>query len=450
MRLWDKGKTTDSGIMAFTAGMDRVLDQQIAWADVLATMAHVEMLASVKLLSHDEMRDLIKVLLEIDESISAGKFVIGEGMEDVHTMVEYLLTRQLGETGKKVHTARSRNDQVLTDLKLYYRHEICNIAGMVRDLSMLLLKLSEDNKELLIPGYTHFQAAMPSSFGLWFGAYAEALAEDLGGMKAAMDYINHCPLGSAAGYGSNFPVNRDMTASRLEFDGLHVNSMNAQLSRGKSEKMLLSAIGMVAGTLAKMSMDLVLFMSQNFGFVGLSDDLTTGSSIMPHKKNPDVLELIRAKCNRLQAREFELSAVIINLPSGYHRDFQLLKEMVFPALTEIQDCIQMMGFVCERLVLNRNIMDSDKYRYISSVEAINEKVQEGIPFREAYTLVASEIDKGRFRPVRGTVYTHAGSIGNLSNDRILQKLELNFGALKTEKYKGFEKRIRDHFKQILK
>jgi argininosuccinate lyase len=450
MQLWNKGKITDTGILEFTAGMDRELDLQIAASDVAGSMAHVEMLASVNLVSVSEKQGLLNELIKVFDSIQEGRFIIEAGVEDVHTQVEKILTEQLGDAGKKVHTARSRNDQVLTDLKLFYRKQLCLIAVEVEDLVRQLLKQSEETKDLMIPGYTHFQAAMPSSFGMWFGAYAEALTEDLLPLKGALDYVNLNPLGSAAGYGSSFPVDRDLTARLLGFDDLHVNSINAQMARGKTEKIVLSACGNIAGSLSKMAMDLVLFMSQNFGFVSLSEELTTGSSIMPHKKNPDVLELIRARCNRIQSKEQEVLSVIQNLPSGYHRDFQLLKEISFPALAGLRECLAMMKFVSGQLHYNPEVMNNPIYAYLGSVDAINERVKEGVPFREAYAQVAAEIDKGRFRPVKASITTHTGSIGNLSNDRILQKLERISGSINPGKYTGFENRFVEHLKQLLK
>jgi argininosuccinate lyase len=450
MQLWNKGKITDQGILEFTAGMDRELDLHIAACDVAGSMAHVEMLASVNLLSHTEKQSLLKELIKVYDTIQNGSFTIEEGVEDVHTQVEKILTEKLGDVGKKVHTARSRNDQVLTDLKLFYRKQLCHITDEVAGLVHQLVQQSERTKDIMIPGYTHFQAAMPSSFGMWFGAYAEALTEDLLPLKGALGYVNLNPLGSAAGYGSSFPVDRDLTGKLLEFEDLHVNSINAQMARGKTEKIVLSACGNIAYTLSKMSMDLVLFMSQNFGFVSLSEELTTGSSIMPHKKNPDVLELIRARCNRIQAKEQEVLSVIQNLPSGYHRDFQLLKEISFPAIAGLRECLAMMHFVSDKLIFNKEVMNNSIYAYLGSVDAINAKVKEGIPFREAYAQVAAEIDKGRFRPVKASTTTHTGSIGNLSNDRILQKLERITGSINSGKYTGFENRFVEHFKQLLK
>ncbi len=449
MKLWEKGQKTNNSIIRFTAGKDRELDLEIAGVDVIASMAHVQMLQHVGLISGEDRISLLKALLDVYESIEAGTFVIEEGTEDIHSQVENVLTVKLGDAGKRVHTARSRNDQVITDLKLYYREALAEIVNQTACLIQILAGKSDETKEVLIPGYTHYQVAMPSSFGLWFGSYAEALAEDLMMVRGAFSYINQNPLGSAAGYGSSFPVDRDMTCRLLEFDDLHINSANAQLSRGKTEKYLMTALSSIAFTLSKMSMDLVLYMSQNFDFIHLSEELTTGSSIMPHKKNPDVLELIRARCNRIQSKEFEVMAVINNLPSGYHRDFQLLKEICFPAITEMKECLQMMSFLIPGLEVNKDILDNNIYQYIGSVDAMNEKVKAGMPFRDAYVEVAAEIDKGRFRPGLRVETTHTGSIGNLANDRIIRKLERIIPDFQTVKVSTFQKRFIADLKEKL-
>ncbi len=446
MKLWDKGKATNEDILNFTAGKDRILDLDLAAADVVASMAHVTMLWKIGILSETEKNALHGSLTEIYTEISEGSFKIGQAMEDIHSQVEATLTEKLGDTGKKVHTARSRNDQVITDLKLYYRHEVVQIVRQVESLVNILLGLSEKTKNNLIPGYTHFQAAMPSSFGLWFGSWAEALTEDIQILTGIFSYINQNPLGSAAGYGSSFPIDRELTTRLLEFNDMHINSINAQLSRGKTEKFLLSGLSAIAGSLSKMSMDLVLYMSQNFNFLFLNETLTTGSSIMPHKKNPDVLELIRAKCNLIQAREFEVSSVINNLPSGYHRDFQLLKEITFPALTDLKSCLDMMELVVVNLNINKDVIKQDIYRYISSVEAINGKVMTGIPFRKAYGLVASDIEQGVFNPGVKVDYTHIGSIGNLGTERIRAKLSRVLEFYEIEKYSGFMERFVEKIK----
>ncbi len=446
MKLWEKGKATDLNILAFTIGRDRELDLELAEYDVVGSITHAIMLESAGLLSETEKSKLVEGLLQIFESIRQKKFTIEDGIEDIHSQVEKILIEKLGETGKKIHSARSRNDQVLVDLKLFYRYEIAHIALLLKDLIQILIEKSELHKDKLIPGYTHFQAAMPSSFGLWFSGYAESLTEDLMFHEGIMEYINQNPLGSAAGYGSSFPIDRDLTASLLEFSDLHINSINAQMSRGKSERFLSAGIGAIAGSLGKMSMDLTLFMSQNFGFVSLKEELTTGSSIMPHKKNPDVLELIRAKCSLLSGLNGEVQLLVHNLPSGYHRDFQLLKEIMFPALEQLSACIEMMKFTVNNLVVTDNILNDEKYLTIFSVESVNEKVKAGIPFREAYQQVAGEIDKGRFRRPENITYTHTGSIGNLSNSRIADKLNKVLQKLQAEKYAGFT----DRFIQSLK
>ncbi len=441
MKLWEKGKKTDFDILAFTVGNDRELDIELAAFDVIGSMAHVIMLQSVNLLSVNEKDTILKSLLQIYQDISRGNFKIEEGMEDIHSQVEKTLTEKLGEAGKKIHSARSRNDQVLVDLKLYYREQTVQLAILTSELVKVLLENSEKYKEVIIPGYTHLQAAMPSSFGLWFAAYAESLTEDLMFHEGIMEFINQNPLGSAAGYGSSFPIDREMTTDLLEFSNLHVNSINAQFSRGKTEKFIAAGMGTIAGSLGKMSMDMTLFMGQNFSFLKLKEELTTGSSIMPHKKNPDVLELIRAKSARINSVYNEVQLLIQNLPSGYHRDFQLLKEIIFPAYHELFSCLKMMIYALKNLEVSDDIIKDERYLYIFSVENVNEKVKTGVPFREAYTQVASEIDKGRFRRLNEVSYTHIGSIGNLSNTRISEKMEKVLQKLETEKYSGFTNRF---------
>jgi len=441
MKLWEKGKKTDINILKFTIGKDRDFDIQLAEFDVIASLAHIEMLESVNLLKSEEKTLLVKGLLEIYNNIKGGTFSIEEGMEDVHSQVEKLLTEKLGEAGKMIHSARSRNDQIMVDLKLFYRDQMVNLALLTSELIKSLLEKSEQYKSVIIPGYTHLQAAMPSSMGLWFSAYAESLAEDLMFHEGIMDYINQNPLGSAAGYGSSFPIDRDLTSKLLEFNDLHINSINAQLSRGKTEKFIAAGFGAIAGSLGKMSMDLTLFMSQNFGFLKLKEELTTGSSIMPHKKNPDVLELIRAKSSIISGKYQEVTMLTQNLPSGYHRDFQLLKEIIFPSYEELFSCLNIMMYAINNIEVNQNIIEDEKYLYIFSVENVNEKVKEGVPFREAYAQVAGEIDKGRFRRLKDVKYSHVGSIGNLSNDRIREKLETVMHKLEIEKYSGFSKRF---------
>lgn len=441
MKLWEKGIKTKEEILSFTIGKDRKLDSELAGFDIIASMAHVSMLESVNLLTYKDKEILIEALLEIYEGLHSRNFTIDEDSEDIHSMIEKLLTQRLGEAGKKIHSARSRNDQVMVDLKLYYRERTVGLCLLTAKLIRTLCMLSEKNKDQLIPGYTHMQAAMPSSFGLWFGAWAESLTEDLIFHYGIMEYINQNPLGSAAGYGSSFPIDRDMTTRLLEFSNTHINSINAQLSRGKTEKFIAAGMGALAGTLGKMAMDMVLFLSQNYGFLSLKDELTTGSSIMPHKKNPDVLELIRARTARVCSVYQEVQLLTQNLPSGYHRDFQLLKEIIFPAYKELSECLEMMESVLLQVEIQNNIMNDERYRYIYSVENINEKVKKGVSFRSAYTEVAAEIDKGRFRRPEGVEYTHTGSIGNLSNERILQKLEKALEQLRVSEYAGFTERF---------
>jgi len=437
MKLWEKGIKTKDIILDFTAGKDRILDLRLAKDDLIASLAHVEMLGSVGLLTDIEVKDLISTLIEIYVSVEKGDFEIEPGMEDIHSQVEKLLTEKLGDTGKKVHTARSRNDQVITDLKLYYRSEILSIVLKVEVLVKKLLSKSDESANIEIPGYTHLQAAMPSSFGLWFGAYGESLTEDLQLLSGTFKYINQNPLGSAAGYGSSFPIDRQLTTDLLEFDDLHINSVNAQLSRGKAEKLMMSGIGGIAGSLAKMSMDMVLFMNQNFNLMSLNDDFTTGSSIMPHKKNPDVLELIRAKANRIQAGEAEILSVINNLPSGYHRDYQLLKEICFPALDELNQLLTIMTLVVDNIELKGMDRKEEKYKYLGTVDAINEKVINGVPFRDAYKQVANEIQEGKYKGGRNIEHSHIGSIGNLGTNRIMEKLEKEVSFFQVEKYAKF-------------
>ncbi len=448
MKLWEKNIRTDEKILEFTIGNDRVYDMYLAPFDVLASIAHVKMLSQVKLIGNDHAEDIVKALVDIYEDLKKGEFAMDEGAEDIHSQLENMLVERIGESGKRVHTARSRNDQVLVALKLFYREEISTIALMVKELAVNLLKKAEDSQSLLIPGYTHLQAAMFSSFGLWFSAWAESFTEDLYFLKGVFDYVNLNPLGSAAGYGSSFPVDRDYTAVLLEFSDLHINSINAQLSRGKTEKMLLAGLSAIAGTVSKLSYDLILFMNQNFHLVSLSDELTTGSSIMPHKKNPDVLELLRAKANRIQAREFEVQSLINNLPSGYHRDFQLLKEIAFPSIFDLKECLHILTYILPGLKLNPNATEKEMYKYLGSVDAINEKVKNGESFREAYRQVAQEIEEGDFKPVEHPEYSHPGSIGNLATGRIQDKLDKICKRMQVEKYREFQQRFMEKIKNL--
>lgn len=423
MKLWDKGFSVDKKIEDFTVGKDRELDVELAPYDVMGTMAHITMLEKVNLLSKEDLDVLLVELKKIYEQTLAGNFVIEDGVEDVHSQVELMLTRTLGEAGKKVHSGRSRNDQVLLDLKLYTRHKIEELTNGVNHLFATLQKRSEEHKEDLMPGYTHLQVAMPSSFGLWFGAYAESLTDDMHLLLAAWRIANQNPLGTAAGYGSSFPLDRKLTTKLLGFDDLSYNVVYAQMGRGKMEKSVAMALSSIAATIGKMAMDACLFMSQNFGFIALPPQLTTGSSIMPHKKNPDVFELIRARCNKIQALANQISLITTNLPSGYFRDLQIIKEVFIPAFEEINDCIELSTFAIENMTVQKNIMDNDLYKYAFSVEEVNNRVLQGVPFREAYKQVGIEIEEGKFNPPKEISHTHEGSIGNLCTKEIKDKME---------------------------
>ncbi len=424
MKLWDKGSKINEEIERFTVGLDRDIDLFLAQFDVLGTIAHIRMLESIGLLGRDELIVLEKELRIIYRQIQDGHFAIEAGVEDVHSQVELMLTRKLGDTGKKVHSGRSRNDQVLVDIKLYIRHEIEEmIKGVVR-LFDGLIQQSERYKDVLMPGYTHLQVAMPSSFGLWFGAYAESLTDDMRLMQAAWQVANQNPLGSAAGYGSSFPLNRTMTTRLLGFDDLNYNVVYAQMGRGKTEKTVAFAMASVAATLARFSMDACLYMSQNFGFISLPDELTTGSSIMPHKKNPDVFELIRAKCNKIQSLPTDITLLLTNLPSGYFRDMQILKEVLFPSFNELKNCLAMLTYMVEQIIVKRDILNDERYRYLFSVEALNKLVLDGVPFRDAYKQVGMEINQGKFQYEPEVKHTHEGSIGNLCNEQITAKMRV--------------------------
>jgi argininosuccinate lyase len=441
MKLWDKGIKTEDKILDFTIGKDRELDIHLAPFDVIASIAHAKMLAQVNLIEQGECDSIVRVLLSIINNIEEGKFSIDEDCEDIHSYLEKILVEEVGESGKKIHTARSRNDQVLVALKLFYREELVKLTDEIRKMALKLLEKAEESKEFLIPGYTHMQVAMYSSFGLWFSAWAESFTEDLYFLKGAMDYVNLNPLGSAAGYGSSFPVDRDYTTVLLEFGGLHINSVNAQLSRAKTEKLLLSAISSVAYTISKFTNDIILFLNQNFSLLGIKSEYTTGSSIMPHKKNPDIFEILRAKTNRIQAREFEIQSMINNLSSGYHRDFQLLKEISMSSLFEIQECLEVLSYAVDGLELNRNATDSEIYKYLGSVDAINEMVMQGRTFRDAYREIADSIAKDEFQPLQKPKHSHKGSIGNLATGFIKDKLEKICYRLELDKYKVFRNRF---------
>jgi argininosuccinate lyase len=423
MKIWQKDKAALAEVDRFTVGKDREMDAYLAPFDVLGSLAHTAMLESIGLLTADELAILQKELKQIYKEIQEGNFALEDGVEDIHSQVELLLTRRLGEVGKKIHSGRSRNDQVLVDLKLFLRHELEVLVGEVKTLFDLLQQKSIQYKDHLIPGYTHLQIAMPSSFGLWFGAYAESLVDDLTVLQSAYKVVNKNPLGSAAGYGSSFPLNRTMTTQLLGFDDLNYNVVYAQMGRGKTEKIVSFALAGIASTLAKMSMDACLFMNQNFGFISFPDELTTGSSIMPHKKNPDVWELIRSHGNKLQALPNEITMMITNLPSGYHRDLQLLKENLFPAFGVLKDCLRMAGLMLENIRVKENILNDEKYRYLFSVEVVNRLVLEGVPFREAYKQVGLDIEKGNFAPEQTVQHTHEGSIGNPGNEEVNRMME---------------------------
>jgi argininosuccinate lyase len=418
MKLWQKNIQIDKEIEKFTVGKDREMDLYLAQADVLGSMAHIIMLESIGLLTVTELRELLPELKHIYQLAASGQFKIEEGMEDVHSQVEWMLTLKLGDTGKKIHSGRSRNDQILLDLKLFTRSAIQTVVEKISELIDVLIAQSNKYKDILLPGYTHLQIAMPSSFGLWFGAYAESLVDDLQLLQAAYRICNRNPLGSAAGYGSSFPINRQMTTDLLGFDSMNYNVVYAQMGRGKLEKTVGFALAGIAATLSKLAYDVCLYNSRNFGFIKLPDEFTTGSSIMPHKKNPDVFELIRAKCNLIQNVPQQITLITNNLPSGYFRDFQIIKEVFLPSFDELSDCIRMITRMMESLKVNENILDDAGYSLIYSVEKVNKLVLQGLPFRDAYKQVGMEIENGNFMPDKKINHTHEGSIGNLCNDRI--------------------------------
>lgn len=423
MQLWNKGFEPDKIIEKFTVGNDRELDLLLARYDVQGSLAHIKMLQSIGLLSKEELDLLEPALEEIADQIEKGDFRIEEGVEDVHSQIEFLLTDKLGDIGKKIHSGRSRNDQVLVDLKLFYRDRIKKISDSVNKLFNRLLELSEEHKDKLMPGYTHLQIAMPSSFGLWFGAYAETLTDDMQILLAAYKIADQNPLGSAAGYGSSFPLDREMTTELLHFHNPHYNVVAAQMSRGKTERALAGAISAIAFTLGKFAMDVCLWMCNNFSFISFPDELTTGSSIMPHKKNPDVFEIMRGKCNRLQSIPNELALLTANLPLGYNRDMQLMKDIMFPAISELIDCLDTADFMLQHIRIKDHILEDSLYDYIFTVEDVNKLVLEGMPFRDAYKKIGLEVQNGTYKPTRKVNHNHLGSIGNLANDRILFKMQ---------------------------
>ncbi len=443
MKLWQKNTNVSAAVEKFTVGKDKEFDLMLAPFDVLGNIAHAKMLASVGLLTNEEAASLVKELQNIYSIAAKGELTIADSVEDIHSQVEFMLTKALGDTGKKIHSARSRNDQVLVDIKLFLRNEIEELVKAVQPFFELLITQSEKYKADLLPGYTHLQLAMPSSFGLWFGAYAESLVDDLITLQSAYQVVNKNPLGSAAGYGSSFPINRTMTTDLLGFADLNYNVVYAQMGRGKAERITAQAMANLAETLARLSMDMCLYLNQNFDFVSFPAELTTGSSIMPHKKNPDVFELIRSHCNRIKALPNEISMMTTNLPSGYHRDLQLLKEHLFPAFQTLKDCLLMAQLMLENISVKKNIMQHEKYKYAFSVEAVNKLVLEGLPFRDAYKKVGLIIESGDFEISSDIDHVHEGSIGNLCNDQIQQMMQTVLAKFEFEKVnKAIEKLIK--------
>lgn len=440
-KLWEKSVQVNEKIDRFTVGRDRELDLYLAKHDVLGSMAHITMLESIGLLTAGELEVLLEELRNIYASAEAGDFVIEDGIEDVHSQVELMLTRKLGDVGKKIHSGRSRNDQVLVDLKLFTREQLKQVVEEVEELFQVLIAQSNRYKDVLMPGYTHLQIAMPSSFGLWFGAYAESLVDDMMFLQSAYKMCNRNPLGSAAGYGSSFPLDREMTTRLLGFDSMNYNVVYAQMGRGKMERNVAFALASVAGTLSKLAFDACMFSSQNFGFVKLPDECTTGSSIMPHKKNPDVFELTRAKCNKIQALPQQIMMIMNNLPSGYFRDLQIIKEVFVPAFEELKDCLQMATYIMDKLKVNEHILEDDKYLYIFSVEEVNRLALQGMPFRDAYKKVGLDIEAGNFTHNKQVHHTHTGSIGNLCNDRIVELMNQLLGGFNFEKVEEAEKAL---------
>lgn len=440
-KLWEKNVQVDHEVDVFTVGKDREMDLYLAKYDVLGSMAHITMLESIGLLTKEELTLLLAELRDIYRIADRGDFVIEEGIEDVHSQVELMLTRRLGDIGKKIHSGRSRNDQVLLDLKLFTRAQIQEVVEQVSDLFTVLIEQSDRYKEVLLPGYTHLQIAMPSSFGLWFGAYAESLADDLQLMQAAYKICNRNPLGSAAGYGSSFPLNRQLTTDLLGFDSMDYNVVYAQMGRGKMERTVAFALAGIAATLSKLAYDACLFNSQNFGFIKLPDQFTTGSSIMPHKKNPDVFELTRAKCNKLQGLPQQITLICNNLPSGYFRDLQIIKEVFLPSFDELKDGLRMVTYMMREVKVNEHILDDEKYALLFSVEEVNRRVLEGMPFRDAYKQVGLEIEAGRFVPDKQVRHTHEGSIGNLCNDAISALMQQVVDGFSFDRMKEAEKKL---------
>ena len=440
-KLWEKNVQVDHEVDVFTVGKDREMDLYLAKYDVLGSMAHITMLESIGLLEKEELSALLAELKNIYKIAESGNFVIEDGIEDVHSQVELMLTRKLGDIGKKIHSGRSRNDQVLVDLKLFTRAEIRELVELVSGLFEVLQAQSEKYKSVLLPGYTHLQVAMPSSFGLWFGAYAESLVDDLQLLQAAYKICNRNPLGSAAGYGSSFPLNRQMTTDLLGFDSMDYNVVYAQMGRGKMERTVAFAMAGIAGTLSKLAFDACMFNSQNFGFIKLPDQFTTGSSIMPHKKNPDVFELTRAKCNKIQGLPNQITLIFNNLPSGYFRDLQIIKEVFLPSFDELKDCLRMVTHMMREVKVNEHILDDDKYSLLFSVEEVNRLVREGVPFRDAYKKVGLSIEADEFVPNKEVHHTHEGSIGNLCNEEIAKLMQTVLAGFGFEKVEEAEKAL---------
>ena len=428
MKLWQKDKASLKEVETFTVGKDREMDMYLASFDVLGSLAHIQMLESVGLLTKNELAQLQQELKNIYTQIQNREFKLQEDVEDIHSQVELLLTQKLGDVGKKIHAARSRNDQVLVDIKLYLRNELEELVKTIQPFFELLQAQSEKYKDHLLPGYTHLQLAMPSSFGLWFGAYAESLVDDMITLKGAFDVVNKNPLGSAAGYGSSFPINRTLTTKLLGFDDLNYNVVYAQMGRGKAERIVAQSLANVADTLSKLSMDVCLYLNQNFGFISFPAELTTGSSIMPHKKNPDVFELIRSHCNRIKALPNEIMMMTTNLPSGYHRDMQLLKEHLFPAFQTLKNCIEIAGLMLNNIEIKKDILADEKYKYLFSVEEVNKLVNTGMPFRDAYKKVGLDIEAGNFKYDTSVHHTHEGSIGNLGTAEIKKQMQKIVGS----------------------
>jgi argininosuccinate lyase len=441
MKLWQKDIQSLKSVEKFTVGNDRELDIYLAPFDVLGSLAHSKMLASIGLLSKEELALLEVELKNIYQLIQKGNFKLDEGVEDIHSQVELMLTQKLGDVGKKIHSARSRNDQVLVDLKLFLRSEIEKLVFSTKAFFDLLIQQSEKHKNDLLPGYTHLQLAMPSSFGLWFGAYAESLVDDLITLQAAFEVVNKNPLGSAAGYGSSFPINRKMTTDLLGFEELNYNVVYAQMGRGKTERIVSSALANIAATLSRLSMDACLYLNQNFSFISFPEELTTGSSIMPHKKNPDVFELIRSHCNRIQALPNEIMLMTTNLPSGYHRDLQLIKEHIIPAFQNLQSCLEMAGLMISNVVVKKDLLKNEQYQYLFSVEEVNKLVLQGVPFRDAYKQIGNDIDKGKFTYSPSPSHTHEGSIGNLQHQQVILMMDKVMSRFNFTKVEGALKQL---------